>query len=199
MWRCSTIFSPVQVCGHCRVDGLDLWTGALEWNLKTTSVFPHCSVVVKPICDPPLYSVMSTQYTSVYLGQCVKVFSHLVPFSKCLWTPCVFLSSVNTPKELRPLKRASEANRTDQIERWSEFSSLEILGSVPFSKAMWTQSSPGLLVIISAPHTRLLQQRFPWHNPSHWCHEKMNMCRFAEKNVCCFWILISDCQGCTDL
>ena len=118
---------------------------------------------------------------------CFNTWSLWDHFCRC------FVCSVNTPKEIRPLKSAPEANPNwDSLERWSEVGSLEFHWPVPFFWAVWTQTSPGSLLIITAPHTRLLQHRFLWHIPSQ--REKMMTCRYVRKKKCCFWLLISDAQ-----
>lgn len=78
------------------------------------------------------------------------------------------LCSVNTSKELRPHKSDHKANSRGGLR------SARLNSAVPFTffREIWKQSYPGALVIIPAPHIRLVQQRFPCLNPSHWCHKQ---------------------------
>ena len=91
------------------------WGNKNEWNKDVTF-----SKTVA--CNPPWTSYGYFLQPLFHTGMAnTQVFSHLVPFRQTQCSSLNIVSSVNTPKKLRPLKRAPKANRT---ERWSEFGSL---------------------------------------------------------------------------
>ena len=123
------------------------------------------------------------------INKVVFTLSHFQPFSVISVWFAYFFVQIDHSKATQTLK-------------FSVFSSLEFRYPVPFFRTMWSQSSSGLLVIIPAPHTRLLQHRFPCHNPSHWCLTQKrddDDVPVQGKNMRCSWIFISDSQGCTEM